>query len=188
MALQNHLLKPDADGYYTVELSRLGRPDLSGRTRLPLTDTQVATLNTRPLRGEAGHPKPDFTIPADLWVQRCLDISENHVSHLLKDITVQTVPDEEGLDGKVQLITAKMKPSGPASKFLQHKLDCSQPVYFGMRSMVNERVGEPSVITHVITWDFIGTNPYPVPSGLPPAPHSQGLVGVYDDSGHPLKE
>jgi hypothetical protein len=168
MNMDNTQLTPDQDGYYTVVLSRIGRPDRHGMVKLPLSPILVQKLlhraKTGALHGEYGQPTIGAEQPPiDFVQQRYAEIAETQVSHHIASIEFSQVSDPKAIGGKVMLVRGRIKPVGPFGPALKDRIDNGEPLYFGMRSFTQPAdFTTPSMIhrvTHVVTWDLINSNP-----------------------------
>jgi hypothetical protein len=182
MITDNMLLTPDQDGYYTVVLSRIGRPDVNGLVKLPLTPTLMRVLHDRAmqggLHGELGQPRKNASQTTADFMRRCSDIAEGQVSHHIASLEFSQMPDPKAVGGEVMLVRGRIKPAGPFGQVLKTRIEKGEPLHFGMRSFTQQAdFASPDMVHRVIqvvTWDLIDNDPYPddveVKSITTPAP------------------
>lgn len=152
--------------YSDILLSTFGRPDVNGVRKLPLTEKQLQQLQVRIddgiLRGEQGHPSKDNEDEVSQnWAHRIMEIREARISHRIMKLHTEMVEDADGIDGKVQHITATVQPLAPRGKELCEWFDNCEPAYFGLRAMTCPKEDGTHEIIDIISWDWIQNDPYP---------------------------
>lgn len=157
--------------YPNVLLSMLGRADVNGMRKRPLTDEQLRQLEERAekgiLTGECDHPKKDDSgngLP-ESWATRTMEVRFDRASHVIAKIQAEMVDDPDGIRGKAQRITATILPVNPFGEALRAKLESGEPVYFGLRAMTQAMDDGTHAIMDVISWDWIQNDPYPPRAG-----------------------
>lgn len=161
------ILKPDADGYYTVVLGAMDvynsagsfYPWESAREVFKESSSLMRRIANGACRAEYGHPKrlPGMSIRD--FIERILQIHEENVcAHIRKVwVTYDQIKDKNGRP--VIAVLGEVKPCGPRGDTLKASLDNpSENVCFSVRSLTDDvRIGG---VTHknirtIVTWDYV---------------------------------
>lgn len=164
------VLKPDADGYYTVVLGGLNTLNsagqyyvLQGAEQLFLQSSAfMRRVKKGCLKIEVTHPKPEPGMSEDEYVARLMDIDLKnvcgHISEVWLDVDFGKKHPEFG-NPQLVAILGKIKPSGDKAATLQMALDnAKENVCFSIRSFTrNYMVGrrEHRVLDTVVTFDLV---------------------------------
>jgi hypothetical protein len=161
---KNTHLTPEADGSYWVELSTLGRRDVNGLRKEPLSEAGCEALieraRTGQLRGEVGHPVPSPTNDSMSWAKRASMVKESEVGFAVTDLTFTRIDGIQAIRGQVHAV-------GPRKEVVLTRISNNEPLYFGLRAITETpKPGsdDPVRIIQVISWDLIDNDPYPVPA------------------------
>lgn len=157
--------------YPNVVLATLGRRDINGVRKMPLTKPQLYQLeeriNQNLFAGEQDHPTHDSLLIGSnpdhqsAWTKRISEVKWSRISHLITKLDAEMVDDPDGLDGQVQRITATIYPVAPRGDALRAQFQSGAPTYFGLRAFTIERKPGVHEIVNVIAWDWIQNDPYP---------------------------
>lgn len=160
-------LKPDAQGYYRVVLGALEYPNSVGATyKLEAakklfedkSSSFMRQIKAGNLRGELGHPKPDYSRPMSEYLARTLAIEETNISHHIRNVWI----DVNAVDSHGKPFVAiygDVKPCGEKGKYLKEILDDpNQNCSFSIRSLADSVVRNGRVeknLIRIITWDMV---------------------------------
>lgn len=160
------LLRPDADGYYTVIVGALNMYNSAGelyvyegaKALFENSSQFMRRVKRGVLRGEYAHPVMMPGQSRDAFAHRVLTIDENQVSHHFADVWLTF--DQVGPDGKpIVAIMAKVKPCGPKGPFLKESLDNpKENVCFSIRSFTkdeNVRGVRHRTLKTIVTFDYV---------------------------------
>jgi hypothetical protein len=143
------ILRPDADGYYTLVVGALNAfnsvgayyPFETGKAIFESSSTLMRRIKTGCCKGEMGHPKP---VPGQSnrdFIQRVLQIEETRVCCHFRKIWLEEngYKDSEGRD--VVAILAEVGPSGPYGPALKASLENPhENVCFSIRSLTQDHM------------------------------------------------
>lgn len=160
------VLKPDADGYYTVVLGALNvfnsagayYPFEAAKQLFQESSSLMRRIASGSCRGEYGHPRPTGMTPRE-FMGRVMDIYEPNVCCHFRKVWIDYngVRDERG--NPVIAVMGEVKPVGPMGAALKAALDNpSENVCFSVRSITNDYpVGGimHKNIRSIITWDYV---------------------------------
>ena len=162
------VLKPDADGYYTVVLGALNFFNSAGQY-YPLepaeklfADSSILVRRARSgdLRMEYGHPKFMPGMTKKDYLYRIMDIHEpstcGHIAEVWLD--KNQVKDKSG--NPIIAIIGKIRPSGPYGNVLKDQLDNpKENVCFSIRSITDDYRDASGqvfkVLKEIYTWDYV---------------------------------
>lgn len=160
------VLKPNADGYYTLVLGALNifnsagayYPFESAKELFKESSSLIRRISNGALRGEMGHPRQNGMSMRD-FMNRVMDIYEPNVCCHIRKVWLdyQGVKDERGRP--VIAIMGEVKPSGPMGQALKDALDNpSENVCFSIRSITNDTMNSGVLHKHIrtiVTWDYV---------------------------------
>lgn len=165
------ILKPDADGYYTVVLGAYGAFN-SANMFYDLASAAVFFQPGSPLirmiekgvlRGEYKHPEPGPRRPGQTeqqanmeYVSRIRRIDENRIGfHIRKVYLRGGVTDDKGRP--ITEVIGEVRPSGPFGQVVKDALDNPhENVYFSVRSLTVDDMQRGIKYTRdIVTWDFV---------------------------------
>ena len=176
---QGEVLKPDIDGYYTMNGGALNVENSSGifyiateRTLDRLRNQQSFVnrkIQAKELYGEYQHPIMPPEIKKIIhtkkgmaqWMERQMVFDRDYVSHHIKEISMFEVPGViDNKTGKTKImIQVKIKPFGPKAKLLKEALENPNiSTALSVRSAVVEEVVNGRTEREIIeffTWDFV---------------------------------
>lgn len=160
------ILKPDADGYYTVILGALDfensygavYPLASAKEIFKETSGFIRRLRQGLCRGEYGHPKRLPGQEFEDYLRRIMTIEETRISHHISDAWIDYDSVKHG-GRKIVTIWGKIRPEGPYGHCLKDSLDNPKAnVAFSLRSLtLDEYVGGKlhKNIDQIACWDFV---------------------------------
>jgi hypothetical protein len=162
------VLKPDADGYYTVVLGALNFFNSAGQY-YPLEPAKklfdessilVRRAKSGDLRMEYGHPKFQPGMSKKDYLYRIMDIYEVNVCAHIAAVWLddKVVKDDRG--NPIVAILGKIKPSGPHGAVLKEQLEnAKENVCFSIRSITDDyrdATGQVfKIIKEIYTWDYV---------------------------------
>lgn len=161
------ILKPDADGYYTVVLGALDfyntagsfYPFESAKELFKESSSLMRRIANGCLHGEMGHPRKQPGMSQRDFVNRVMDIHETNICCHIRKVTIDygSVKDAQGRP--CIAIIGEVKPTGPMGPALKEALDNpSQNVCFSIRSLTNDIMVGGVVHKHlraICTWDAV---------------------------------
>lgn len=162
------ILKPDADGYYTVVLGALNfynsggqyYPFDSAKELFAESSSLQRRINNGCLKGECGHPKRAPGMSFRDYLSRILNIEETNVSHHIRRVWIddQNVKDKNG--NRIIAVMGELRPAGQHGPALKDALDNKhENVCFSIRSLTNDVVDASGRtnknITQIVTWDWV---------------------------------
>lgn len=177
------ILKPDADGRYTMVLGALEYPNSVGdiytlesaKSFFQEGSSLLRRIKNGQLRAEYGHPKFLPGMSEQEYMQRILTIDEENVCAHISEVTIDYESVKDPATGK-KIITfiGKIKPCGPKGHILKEILDDpKQNCAFSVRSLtMNRQVGfrQHKDFTQIVCWDYVNepglapANKYAVPT------------------------
>lgn len=183
------ILRPDADGYYTLVLGALDiynsggafYPYESAKQLFKESSSLMRRISNGALRGEYGHPRPNGMNMRD-FLGRVMDIYEPNVCCHIRKVWIDnktSVRDERGRP--VIAILGEVKPAGPMGPALQASLDNpSENVCFSIRSLTEDHTVAGTTYKNlktIVTWDYVNE------PGLSVAKkwHSPALESIEED-------
>ncbi len=160
------ILKPDADGYYTVILGALDFENSYGAV-YPLVSAKeifkessgfMRRLRKGYCRGEYGHPKRLPGQDHDSFIRRIMTIEETRICMHIAEAWID-YDSVQHQGKKIVTIWGKIRPEGPYGSYLKESLDnpkCN--VAFSLRSItldeyINGRLHKN--IDDIACWDFV---------------------------------
>lgn len=160
------VIKPDADGYYTVILGALDfensygavYPLRSAKEIFKETSGFMRRLRKGLCRGEYGHPKREVGQDYDSFIRRIMTIEETRLSHHIAEAWLDY--DSVKHNGrKIVTIWGKIRPEGPYGSFLKDSLDNPKAnVAFSLRSITLDEYINGKLhknIDDIACWDFV---------------------------------
>lgn len=158
------VLKPDADGYYTLVLGAYGAYNSAGMfydlaSAQPLFKPGSALMRQIEkgvLRAEYKHPQPEPGQPDAHYIHRIRQIDSDRVCAHIRNLRLEGGQrDEQGRP--ITLVIGEVRPSGPYGSILKDALDNPhENVYFSVRSLTADDVMRGIKYTReIITWDFV---------------------------------
>lgn len=161
------VLKPDADGYYTVVLGAMNvynsggafYPFESAKQVFKESSSLMRRIANGACRGEYGHPRMSPGMSTRDFLNRVMDIYEPNVCCHIRKVTVDysSVKDERGRP--LIAIIGEVKPSGPMGPALKASFDnASENVCFSVRSITNDQNVGGVLHKHIktiVTWDYV---------------------------------
>jgi hypothetical protein len=161
------MIKPDADGYYTVILGAFDFPNSAGdiypwQHAKKLFDASSALqrrITTGQQRGEYGHPKPPLGMTKAQYITRICTIEETLISHHVKEVWIDK-EEVKGPNGRpVVAVMGKVKPCGPYGDSLRTQLENpKENVAFSVRSLTHDKriAGQKfKYMNTLVTWDYV---------------------------------
>lgn len=169
------ILKPNADGYYTLVVGSYGTHNSAGMFYDEGTGVSMFAPDTPLMRrlkkgvlfAEFKHPEPfqDLLIQGKAvrapmndgqYLMRIRQIDDNRVCGHIRSLSIIDGTNENGK--QVKLVVAEIKPYGPFKQVLQDSLDNpSINTYFSVRSITQDDNARGIKYTREIsTWDFVG--------------------------------
>lgn len=167
------VLKPDADGYFTVVLGALDFRNSVGeiytqhsaRAIFEQSSAFMRRMKSGYCRGEYGHPKKE-NMTNEQFLMRVMTIEETKVCMHISEVWIDT--DSIKYRGeRVVAIMGKIRPSGPYGEILKDQLlNGKENVAFSVRSITDNYY--KAGITHkdfaeICGWDYV------IEPGLAPA-------------------
>jgi hypothetical protein len=161
------VLKPDAEGYYTVVLGALDfynsagdfYPYESAKELFSESSSLMRRIKNGACRAEYGHPKLQPGMSQRDFLARILSIHEDKVCAHIKEVILddKSVKDVNGKP--VMAIIGKVKPCGPYGSVLKESLDNpSENVCFSIRSLtkdVYDGIVNKKNLLQIICWDYV---------------------------------
>lgn len=161
------VLKPDAEGYYTVVLGALNfynsagdfYPYESAKDLFSESSSLMRRIKNGACRAEYGHPKLQPGMSQRDFLARILSIHEDKVCAHIKEVILDDKSVKD-IDGKpVMAIVGKVKPCGPYGAVLKESLDNpSENVCFSIRSLtkdVYDGIVNKKNLLQIICWDYV---------------------------------
>lgn len=169
------ILKPSADGYYTLCVGSYGTKNSagmfydqhSGEAMFAPGSALMRRLQKGVLFAEFKHPEPfrNLLIKGQVvrapmsdseYLMRIRQIDDDRVCGHIRSLTIIDGVNETGQ--QVKFVIAEIKPYGPYKQVLQDSLDNpSINTYFSVRSITQDDMGRGIKYTREIsTWDFVG--------------------------------
>lgn len=161
------ILKPDADGYYTVVLGALDfynsagsfYPFESAKALFQDSSSLMRRIANGCLFGEMGHPRKLPGMSQRDFVNRVMDIQETNVCCHIRKVTIETGSVKDAQGRPCVAIIGEIKPAGPMGPALKEALDNpNQNVCFSIRSLTNDEYVNGVVHKHlraICTWDAV---------------------------------
>jgi len=158
------VLKPDADGYYTVILGAYGAYNSANMfydlaTAVPFF--QPGSPLTRMvekgvLRGEYKHPEKENGCSDMQYIHRIRQIDADRVSHHIRNLRLEDGHKDER-NRPITVVIGEVRPSGPYGKVLKDALDNPhENVYFSVRSLTMDDMSRGVKYTkEITTWDYV---------------------------------
>jgi hypothetical protein len=158
------VLKPDADGYYTVVLGAYGAHNSAGMfydlaSAVPFFQEGSVLrrmLNKGVLRGEYKHPEKVPGMSDAQYVHRIRQIDSDRVAFHIRNLRLEEGQrDDKGRP--ITVVIGEVRPSGPYGQVLKDALDNPhENVYFSVRSLtVDDLMRGVKYTREIITWDFV---------------------------------
>lgn len=158
------VLKPDADGYYTVVLGAYGAFNSMGmfydlasaRPFFQPGSPLMRMLEKGVLRGEYKHPEKQPGQDDREYIGRIRQIDSDRVSHHIRSLRLEEGhKDEKGRP--ITVVIGEVRPSGPYGKVLKDALDNPhENVYFSVRSLTMDDMMRGIKYTkEIVTWDMV---------------------------------
>lgn len=158
------ILKPDADGYYTVVLGAYGAYNsanmfydlASARAFFQPGSVLLRMIEKGVLRGEYKHPEQAPGMSDQHYIHRIRQIDADRVSHHIRNIRlVDGQRDEKGRP--ITTVVGEVRPSGPYGQVLKDALDNPhENVYFSVRSLTADDLMRGVKYTReIVTWDYV---------------------------------
>lgn len=161
-------LVQDSDGYYEVVVGALNMHNSAGdyyvfEQARELFESSSSALMRRvtrgALRGEYGHPKPEYGQNMDSFAHRVMRIDESNVCCHHAELTLD-FNRVKGADGRpVIAIISKMAPNGPLGHVLERQLQNKREnVCFSIRSFTEDymdRGTKKRILKTVVTFDYV---------------------------------
>lgn len=166
------VLKPDADGYYTVVLGAYGAYnsvnmfyDLASAQRFFQPGSPLMRMIEKGvLRGEYKHPERkvkdanghERTLTDQEYLARIRSVDSDRVSHHIRRVyLVDGCKDEKGRP--ITQVVGEIRPSGPYGQVVKDALDNPhENVYFSVRSLTMDDVLRGIKYTQqIVTWDYV---------------------------------
>lgn len=164
---------PDSNGYYNVVLHRFGVPEKSGKTYI--WDEQAhEAIKAISERADGGMLYAEYGMPDDRNIasdterfKRIAEVHEDRACAYFTGLSIEMENDEI-------LVLGKAKFSGPMGSVARKLVEATSGVpCFGLRGFCRMSTTEEGEVrahlTKVITFDFIGPDPY-TPEGNPTCP------------------
>lgn len=164
------ILKPDADGYYTMVIGGLNMFNSVGeyytadgaRQLFEQSSTFMRRMQNGCLKGELGHPKRLPGMSMDDYLRRIITIEETNVCCHFKEVWL----DEQYGKNHPELrnpsliaIMAKVKPAGPKGSSLKESFDNpSENVCFSIRAFTKDYAQHGKtirVLDQIMTFDQV---------------------------------
>lgn len=158
------VLKPDADGYYTVVLGAYGAYnsanmfyDLASAAPFFQKGSPLTRMVEKGvLRGEYKHPEKQ-TGWSDLeYIHRIRQIDSDRVSHHIRNLKLQEGhKDEKGRP--ITVVIGEIRPSGPYGQVIKDALENPhENVYFSVRSLtMDDQLRGVKYTKEIVTWDYV---------------------------------
>lgn len=162
------VVKPDADGYYSVVLGALNvynsagayYPLESAKELFAESGSLMRRISNGALRGEYGHPKFEPGMSKRDFIGRVMNIHEENVSHHIRAVTLDfdNVKDKNGR--AVIAVIGEIKPAGPRGAELKASLENGhENVCFSIRSLTDDVLDNRGIVMkhlrQIITWDYV---------------------------------
>lgn len=164
------ILKPDADGYYTMPIGALNAFNSAGeyytlngaKELFEQSSIFMRRIKNGCLKGETGHPKRLPGMSMDDYINRILTIDEKNVCCHFKEVWLDEqfgANNPEFKNPRMVAIMGKVKPTGPHAASLKASFDNpSENVCFSIRALTRdyyERGQTYRVLTSIVTWDNV---------------------------------
>lgn len=161
------ILKPDADGYYTLVLGAMNvynsagafYPYDSAKDVFKASSSLMRRIANGACRAELGHPKKVPGMSMRDFLDRVMQIHEENVCAHIKEVSIDAKSVKDANGRTVIAVIGKVKPSGPHAAVLKASLENpSENVCFSVRSLTEDvRVGPEwhKHIRNIITWDYV---------------------------------
>ena len=141
------ILKPDADGYYTVVLGGFNCFNGSGayysfekaKSLFEANSSLMRRIANNAFYGEFGHPSLEGLGSKSAQVRRILTISEERISHHIKEVTLDDGTFKNEDDSPITAVIGKVKPLGAFGDRLKDVLETPDiNSAFSVRSLTND--------------------------------------------------
>lgn len=161
------VLKPDADGYFTVVLGALDvynsagafYPFESAKEVFKASSSLMRRIANGACRAEYGHPKMLPGMSQRDFLSRIMTIYEENVCAHIKEVVIDysSLKDEHGKP--IIAIIGKVKPMGPRGPDLLASLqNPNENVCFSVRSLTDDVYVGGVLRKHIrsiVTWDYV---------------------------------
>lgn len=158
------VLKPDADGYYTLVLGAYGAFNSAGMfydlaSALPFFQDNsplIRMLKKGVLRGEYKHPEKQPGQSDQEYIGRIRQIDSDRVCSHFKSLRLEEGQrDEKGRP--ITVVIGEVRPSGPYGQVLKDALENPhENVYFSVRSLTMDDMMRGIKYTkEIVTWDMV---------------------------------
>lgn len=158
------VLKPDADGYYTLVLGAYGAHNsvgmfydlASARPFFQPGSPLLRMIEKGVLRGEYKHPERTPGMSDQAYIARIRQIDSDRVCCHIRNIRLEAGQvDDQGRP--IMVVIGEVRPSGPYGQVLKDALDNPhENVYFSVRSLTMDDMMRGIKYTKdIITWDFV---------------------------------
>lgn len=163
------ILKPDADGYYTICLGGLNCENSYGayyplepvRELFESSSIFMRRIKAGYLKAELGHPKQGRMTDTEFY-QRCMEIDEKNVCAHISDVWLDETygkTNPNAMNPQMCAIMGKIKPSGPYADVLERAINNGREnVCFSLRSITEDQfTGGKYIktIKTIITFDMV---------------------------------
>lgn len=164
------ILKPDANGYYTMPIGGLNAWNSAGQyytlqgaeQLFKSSSILMRRIGNGNLKSELGHPMPEKGMSENQYVNRVLTIKEDNVIAHIAEVWLDMEFGKKNPQLKnpeLVAIMGRVKPSGPHAAALQSSFDNPEEnVCFSIRGLtrdVFERGICKRVLTTIVTWDCV---------------------------------
>lgn len=185
------ILRPDANGYYTIVLGGLNVYNSAGEYYVANGAMELfkkSSIFMRKVQGgnlyaELGHPIKTPEMTNDDYIRRIMRIQESNICGHISEVWLDMEYGKNNPDFKNPLLIAimgKVKPTGPHGPVLEDSLSNSQSnTNFSIRALTNNTYVRGVVhreLVEIITWDYVAE------AGLPLANKwsSPSLEDIYE--------
>lgn len=162
------VLKPDADGYYTLVVGGLNAFNSSGayyplgpaKALFEESSSFMRRIATGNCKGETGHPKPLPGQSMRDYIGRILQIEETRVCCHFRKIWLENEGIKDAAGRPIIGILAEVKPSGPMGPALKEALENpDENVNFSIRSLTNDVMSPAGYVQKnlktIVTFDWV---------------------------------
>lgn len=170
------VIKPDADGYYTMVIGGLNAYNSVGefytlegaRQLFESSSALMRRINNGCLKGEVGHPKFDEvagqtkTEKMENYLRRILSIDERNTCCFFREIWLDQDygrANPRFKNPNLVAIMAKVKPAGPRGPALEAAFNNpGENVCFSIRALTKDYYNRGQtyrVLTNIATWDWV---------------------------------
>lgn len=160
------VLKPDANGYYTVTVGGFNVHNYGG-AYYPLGQAEklfqdsgalMRRVKAGVVRGELGHPRQEGMSSND-YFRRLNEIHEDKVCCHFADVTLDYDNYKSKSGFPIVAVVARLKPGGPFGQVLRESLDNpEEETCFSVRAAVvpaMEGGREVRYVEDIVTWDYV---------------------------------